>query len=276
MSGFVFRIDAGQSHHWDYAKSEGFWDFNLGHSIRAGDECYFLVNNGQVVGRAHARGPRAPIGPADQGPWAEGRTYHYRVQLHGFIDYAESVGEPEIVEALGRGLNPRSSSVLDNRQLDRMRGLLEAANVPSLSDVERRAELEALGYDLREFDLRAIARRMGQPAFRQALIEAYGGRCAVTGTATPSVLEAAHIMPHMGAQTNVVENGLLLRSDIHTLFDRRLLTVTPDLLVRIHPELTAQEYRRLDRRPLLDVGSQVRPRADVLSQHNERCGWLAE
>ena len=74
---------------------------------------------------------------------------------------------------------------------------------------------------------RAIRLRRGQPAFRAALLEAYGRRCAITGCAVEDVLEAAHITPYLGRLTNHVSNGLLLRTDLHTLFDCGLLAIDP-------------------------------------------------
>ena len=73
-----------------------------------------------------------------------------------------------------------------------------------------------------------VALRQGQPQFRKSLLTAYRSRCAITGTAVESVLEAAHIWPHKGEQTNEVWNGLLLRADLHTLFDLLHLTVEAD------------------------------------------------
>jgi hypothetical protein len=81
--------------------------------------------------------------------------------------------------------------------------------------------------DGRKKILAAIVRRQGQPAFRRELFRAYAGRCAISGCLTKEVLEAAHIVPYRGPQTNHVTNGLLLRADIHTLFDLGLIAVDP-------------------------------------------------
>ncbi|WOJ89750.1 HNH endonuclease signature motif containing protein [Methylocapsa polymorpha] len=70
-----------------------------------------------------------------------------------------------------------------------------------------------------------VTLRQGQPAFRYALMNAYERRCAITGCTIEEVLEAAHISPYLGDHTNDVTNGLLLRADIHTLFDRGLIKV---------------------------------------------------
>lgn len=56
------------------------------------------------------------------------------------------------------------------------------------------------------------------------------------------VLEAAHILPYHGAHTNHVQNGLLLRPDIHTLFDRGLIAVTREWTVVIAPQLASTHY----------------------------------
>lgn len=84
--------------------------------------------------------------------------------------------------------------------------------------------------DARERTLASIVRRRGQPRFRKQLLKAYQGRCAVTGCTLEPILEAAHIHPYLGDETNVVSNGLLLRTDVHTLFDLGLLWIEPHSL----------------------------------------------
>lgn len=70
--------------------------------------------------------------------------------------------------------------------------------------------------------------RVGQAAFKALVQEAYGRRCAVTGDKIVPVLQAAHIRPVTDQGENRVDNGLLLRSDVHTLFDRGYLGVHPE------------------------------------------------
>jgi hypothetical protein len=101
-------------------------------------------------------------------------------------------------------------------------------------------------YDARIWALRSVAERQGQPAFRAALLVAYGHRCAITACSVSSVLEAAHIVPHRGQHTMRVDNGLLLRADIHTLFDQGYLWVDPDsLTVQVDETLLGSEYEKL-------------------------------
>lgn len=122
----------------------------------------------------------------------------------------------------------------------------------------------------RRYELRAIVMREGQPAFKAALVDAYAGQCAVTGCAVLAILEGAHIRPYSsgGAATNVVSNGLLLRSDIHTLFDRGLLWIDAAQQIQLDPELDGSEYAPLHgqalRVPLQPV---QRPHPDHLKHH---------
>ncbi|WP_198950205.1 HNH endonuclease [Kineosporia sp. A_224] len=70
--------------------------------------------------------------------------------------------------------------------------------------------------------------RVGQAAFKALVQEAYDRRCAITGEKIVPVLQAAHIRPVTDEGENRVDNGLLLRSDVHTLFDRGYLAVHPE------------------------------------------------
>ncbi len=97
--------------------------------------------------------------------------------------------------------------------------------------------------DARIRTVASIVRRRGQPEFRKQLLKAYQGRCAISACSLQQVLEAAHIHPYRGAETNVVSNGLLLRADLHTLFDLGLWWVNPtNLRIEISEGLRASEY----------------------------------
>jgi 5-methylcytosine-specific restriction protein A len=115
------------------------------------------------------------------------------------------------------------------------------------------SSLEVSGYflpddlvDARARVLREVVQRRGQPAFRRALLEAYGGRCAVTGCDAEDALEAAHIISYNGPVSQDVRNGLLLRADVHTLFDLGLLLICPDTMcVSLAPALRGSSYAEL-------------------------------
>lgn len=84
--------------------------------------------------------------------------------------------------------------------------------------------------------------RLGQGAFRVLVTDAYQRRCAITGERTLPVLEAAHIKPYASEGPNLTQNGLLLRSDLHKLFDIGYLTVTPDYHVEVSARIK-EEYK---------------------------------
>lgn len=96
--------------------------------------------------------------------------------------------------------------------------------------------------DGRERVAREIAIRRGQSAFRHQLLAAYGC-CAISGSTVLETLEAAHIVPYQGPSTNHPANGLLLRADLHTLFDMGLLAVDQDSLeILVSWRLNGTEY----------------------------------
>jgi putative restriction endonuclease len=81
--------------------------------------------------------------------------------------------------------------------------------------------------------------RIGQGAFRVLVTDKYHRRCAVTREKALPVLQAAHIKPVAEGGQHQVDNGLLLRSDIHALFDRGYVTVSPELRFRVSHRLKA-------------------------------------
>jgi len=112
---------------------------------------------------------------------------------------------------------------------------------------------------------RSVALRRGQPKFRKKLLSAYKNACAVTGTSFPPILEAAHIVPYMGEKTNHVTNGILLRSDIHTLFDLGLLGVNQNYEVVVSSSLKYTEYEAYNGRQLrLPTASEEQPSLSAL------------
>lgn len=96
--------------------------------------------------------------------------------------------------------------------------------------------------DARERAATLIVKRQGQPAFRKKLLKAYNNRCAISRCDCPDALEAAHIRPYKGKHTNHIKNGILLRSDIHTLVDLGKIRIDSDYKVDICDDLKSTVY----------------------------------
>lgn len=123
---------------------------------------------------------------------------------------------------------------------------------PQDTDVtEPRLGVDDLLVDLRTVGVRNVRVRNGQANFRDEVLAFHGYACCVTGCVERDVLEAAHIIPFKGEQSNDVRNGLALRVDIHRLFDRWLISIDPTSFeVRVAAAIVDPAYRALDGRRL--------------------------
>jgi len=117
--------------------------------------------------------------------------------------------------------------------------------------------------------------RLGQGSFRLILTDAYESRCALTSSRILHVLDSAHIKPYASSGTHSPTNGILLRKDIHTLFDLGYITVTPDYNVEISRKMKEEfengvEYYSIHGKPIhLPKIEQFRPSVQMLEWHNE-------
>jgi hypothetical protein len=168
-------------------------------------------------------------------------------------------------------LHPRLAWTNGGRGIGIRRAETQPAGVAVAVSATRAAEAGEFalrpGEDERTWVLRRVAERQGQPAFRAALLEAYQAACAVTRTDVPAVLEAAHIHPRRGEAWDRVQNGLLLRCDVHTLFDLGLIGVDGNV-VKASDELSGTEYAILQGRLLaLPQPETLRPSSAALAWH---------
>ena len=118
--------------------------------------------------------------------------------------------------------------------------------------------------------------RLGQGAFRVAVTDAYHRSCAITEEHSLPALEAAHIKPFNENGPHAVNNGFLLRSDFHRLFDRGYITVTPEYRIEVSRRLkeefeNGRSYypfhgQMLNHLPKLP---EEQPQKDLLIWHNE-------
>ncbi len=118
--------------------------------------------------------------------------------------------------------------------------------------------------------------RIGQGVFRTMITDAYQRRCSISGEKTLPVLEAAHIKPYAQSGPHAVQNGLLLRSDLHKLFDSGYLTITTDAFVEVSDRIRTEfengkEYYRFRGQKLLILPELTHQRPDpaFIEWHNQ-------
>jgi len=169
-----------------------------------------------------------------------------------------------IVTGKGYNVGTQSGAALWAQVRERL-----AKNAP-LSSVEA-AEEDAARYG----GPVTIRPRLGQGAFRVEVTDAYSRRCAITGEKTLPALEAGHIRPYAKNGPHQINNGLLLRSDLHNLFDLGYLTVTLDYTVKVSRRIreefeNGRDYYALQGRPLavLPRDEAARPGKEFLEWHH--------
>ena len=122
----------------------------------------------------------------------------------------------------------------------------------------------------------AVLPRLGKGSFRLIVTDSYDRRCAFTNSPVLHVLEAAHIRPYSSGGAHAPTNGILLRQDLHTLFDRGYMTVTPshqiEVSSRIREEFhNGKEYYKLHGEIMrLPRYGDRQPSPDLLRWHNEK------
>jgi putative restriction endonuclease len=120
-----------------------------------------------------------------------------------------------------------------------------------------------------------IMPRLGQGSFRIAVLDGFGRRCAVTGERTLPILDAAHIKPWAVGGENRPGNGVLLRTDVHRLFDLGYVTITRDHRFEVNPRLredyeNGKVYYDLHGQPLRNPKNPAfLPSADALDWHHQ-------
>ena len=199
---------------------------------------------------------RCPLGHEFAEPVADMRTAALYQAAFG-ADYTRITGE--VTDHELRYFELTNSAQLSLRPCDvdgliRLLGRRDPATVALIKSwiADGTFELGDADADRRSFGLvidtservhAGIRLRRGDEDFRQKLFLRYGPRCMVSGCAVPGLIEAAYILPRTQFRLGRPGNGVLLRSDLHTLFDLNLIGINPeDLGVVIHPKLAETEY----------------------------------
>lgn len=177
------------------------------------------------------------------------KCYRSRHEI-GWVDLRGRLSGDEL-----RRLCEKPKSQLSFRALrwDDFRRAIEATDASmSLSIVDSTRDVLLGGHS------RTTARvRRGQPAFRAHLMETYGSVCAFTGPAPGEALEAAHLYSYAATGKHHRDGGLLLRRDLHRLFDLGLIAVNPESFrMSVHQDLSQYaDFYRLDGHPLaIEIG----------------------
>ncbi|MEU4338279.1 HNH endonuclease [Micromonospora lupini] len=122
-------------------------------------------------------------------------------------------------------------------------------------------------------DPRLTPNRLGQQSFKAVVLDAYGRRCAITGDRIQPVLQAAHIRPLPAGGEHRLDNGMLLRSDVHTLFDHGYLGIDPKHRLMVSPRLRSefgngeQFYARAGTSITVPAATRDRPHREFLEWH---------
>ncbi len=275
---WIFQYDQTRYEIEEFMREHGEYDWwevtRLGDEMSVGDRVYFRRSNTKgplstgisAVGRL-----LSPVYNPDPPTITRRVDLHYEWQVEPTLTVAEVKDEPLLgakgalvpgVSGTNFALTPAEAARLDELVTPRLQPFPPHAQVID----------PLLEFDERTRTLAAVVQRQGQPEFRNRLIEVYGGRCAITGCDAIDALEAAHIRPYLGPKTNHVSNGLLLRADIHTLFDKRLLAIDAErMTVVLHPSLKGTTYRDLEDKPIhLPSNSDQRPNKEAVRYHQER------
>ncbi|TSD40505.1 HNH endonuclease [Rhodococcus sp. KBS0724] len=279
MTAWVLVISKDYPDHWDFAQQDGFWDTRPRTKIEPGDDIFFWMSETGLIGWARATSATFKLN-ATHPPahWHDVATGNYRWRFTLQTQSSTPLQTPRWKElAAATGITVPASNgrieVKDPAGQTYLRALFKQLLEPD-QPLPGGPRTYQPGDDLRTFAQRDVAQRRGQAQFRDSLIDAYNGSCAITGSTVLTVLEAAHIDRYHGDHTNHVNNGLLLRSDLHTLFDFQRITVDENLHVRVAPALLETEYGSHNGMPLkLPADPNHHPDRDALRRHRESCSW---
>ena len=236
-------------------RPDGTWSYDYHQENTDPDQRDWEYTN---VGLVHCIEDRVPVGVFRQVRRKPAARYLI-LGLAAVVGWEAGYFHLEGFSTDGQAYSRRAQAMID--------ALVDRHEKAVSSDVDSYQSLE----DSRDRVVASIVRRRGQPEFRGLLLDAYGGTCAISGCDAEAALEACHIRPYRGPQTNSLSNGLLLRSDLHTLFDLGLLAVdTASMTVVLAPELEGTTYGEF-------IGTPVSvPEVLPADQNMEALGWHHE
>ena len=209
-------------------------------AVAVGDEVWIWTHEDEGYGRGWGLTARATAaGMSVSGEFIEValRGVQLLDRPFGFRDFAGDPTGSRLLDQVDRN-RAHNAYLIEDEDYPDFIAVVKERSVPLSEDVQ---DEYVQGWDralakykdtlLKDLESRRTATLKARPlqgAFRDALFDAYSGSCVVSGCRVPEALEAAHIMPHNGDPIwDQVENGLLLRRDLHALFDAFLWSVDP-------------------------------------------------
>ena len=247
-------------------------------SVAVGDEVWIWTHEDKEYGDGQGLTACATAaGTAANGEFIEVALRDVQLLGHpfGFCDFAGDPTGSRLLDQVNRN-RAHNAYLIEDKDYPDFIAVVEDRSVPLSDDVQgehgRDWDRELAKYDdtlLKNLELRRTATLKARPlqrAFRDALFQTYLDRCVVSGCMVPEALEAAHIMPHSGdPKLDQAENGLLLRRDLHALFDAFLWSVNPNSgLLHVSERLNCTDYAKL-------AGRKVRHKA---APEHLKCHYL--
>lgn len=280
MSAWILVISAKYDDHLKMAIQDGFWDTRKKRNVSESDDIFFWQSGKGFVGCFRATSGTYPITSTDaENHWHdknEPDAYKFRfdMALVSLTLSRPSSTWTQMQKATGTRMIA-SNGAIGIESPDGIDYLRNHFVHNKIDFAYFAGEEYEYGGDSRTRAERGIVVRRGQSAFRSRLLSAYAGKCVVTRSPVPAILEAAHIDPYWGDASDVTKNGFLLRSDIHTLFDLHLLTVDRNLRVHVAPELSPSEYTQYENTLIARPKHQSElPDQAALARHRKRCLWF--
>ena len=285
LTSWILVVGNNLDENWERAVEFQLWDLKKRRAIKRGDDVFFW----QAPNRGF-RGWTRAVSDSEHGtleprPWIPEDTtqyvqrFYFEVRSDTFVPGKWGSFFKNTTIKVGPRLAPIEVTNPDDEAYLRSLFLrtLDVSQAPPGIDVDIDIDRVAAFLskdDRRRLGSRLAAVREGQPAFRASLIAAYEGRCAITATSVIRVLEAAHISPYRGAHSNDVSNGILLRSNLHTLFDSHQLAITPQFEIELDPALQGTSYWDFAGQKLrLPSKHTESPNAEALRRHRAACPW---
>jgi putative restriction endonuclease len=192
------------------------------------------------------------------------------LQTPFFFNRGDWIPIPEWKPNIVRGAGFENETEPGKSIWDRVQALLIGSKTPS-NELAENVILQSARYGAPQ----TVLPRLGQGSFRVMVTDAYQRQCAVTHSPILYVLEAAHIKPYQAGGPHALSNGVLLRQDVHTLFDRGYMTITPEHKIEVSKRIkdefhNGKEYYALHGSEVwLPKGAHLRPESEYLSWHNE-------